>query len=41
MRCPGWEAAKDAMDADSAKYMRSLTRKMKVRAAEPECVVGA
>lgn len=34
MSCSGWQAADVPLDADSAKYLRSLVRRMKARAAD-------
>jgi hypothetical protein len=41
MSCSGWQESGGHSDGDAAKYLRSLVRRMKVRAAELECAVAA
>ena len=41
LSCYGCQAAEAHLNKDSAKYMRSLVRRMKVRASELECAVAA
>lgn len=41
MGCSGWQESGGCSNGDTAKYLRSLLRRMKVRAAELECAVAA